>query len=65
MKPGDLVKFKRLGTHPRPESDEWRIGILMEYNRWDDIAATVLYQSRLYKVWEENVEKMDKKDVVG
>ena len=65
MKPGDLVRFKRLGTYPRPESNEWRMGILMGYSRWYDKAATVLYQSRLYKVWEENVEKMDKKDVVG
>ncbi len=61
MKTGDLVRFKRLGTSPRPDSEEWRIGLLLEYRPWEKV-GTVLYESNIYRVRAENIQKAGKKD---
>mgnify|MGYP001258583597 FL=1 len=61
MKTGDLVRFKRLGTSPRPDSEEWRIGLLLEYHSWEKV-GTVLYESNIYRVRAENIQKAGKKD---
>ena len=61
MKTGDLVRFKRLGTYPRTESEEWRIGLLVEYRPWEKV-GTVLYERKIYRVRAENIQKAGKKD---
>ncbi len=61
MKTGDLVRFRRLGTFPRPESNEWRIGLLLEYRTWEKV-GTVLYAGKIYRVRAENIQKAGKKD---
>ena len=63
MQTGDLVRFKRLGTKPRPESDEWRIGLLIEYRSWEKV-GTVLYEGQAYRVRAENIQKAGKKDAI-
>ena len=63
MQTGDLVRFKRLGTKPRPESDEWRIGLLIEYRPWEKV-GTVLYEGQAYRVRAENIQKAGKKDAI-
>ena len=61
MKIGDLVRFKRLGTSPRPSSEEWRIGLLLEYRTWEKV-GTVLYEGNIYRVRAENIQKAGKRD---
>ena len=62
MKTGDLVRFRRLGTSPNPESNEWRIGLLIEYHTWEKV-GTVLYEGQTYRVRAENIQKAGRKDV--
>ena len=45
----------------RPESEEWRIGLLVEYRPWEKV-GTVLYERKIYRVRAENIQKAGKKD---
>ena len=60
MKTGDLVRFRRLGTFPRPDSNEWRIGLLLEYRTWEKV-GTVLYAGKIYRVRAENIQKAEER----
>ena len=57
MKDGDLVRFKT----NIPPLVSWRLGLLVEYKKWEKI-ATVLHQGKLYRIRAEHVTKAGKKD---
>ena len=61
MKAGDIVRFKSsvidLVNHPLP----WRVGLLVEYQKWEKI-ATVLYEGKMLRCRAEHVQKAGKKD---
>ena len=59
MKPGDMVRFKKITMPPGPP--ERFIGLLIEYHPWEKIAR-ILYDGEIVSVRGENVEKAGKKD---
>ena len=69
MRKGDLVRFKILpviiargGTFGFDETEQWAIGLLVEYHTWEKI-ATILHKGLLYRVRASEVEKAGKKDI--
>jgi len=54
LKKGDLVRFKKYPW-------EKKIGILIEYKKWEKV-ATILYNGITHRVRAENVEKAGKRD---
>ena len=70
MKNGDLVRFKKLpviiaqgGTFGFDDSDQWVVGLLLEYHTWEKI-ATILYEGEVYRVRASDVQKAGKKDAL-
>lgn len=66
MKVGDLVRFKCIGAgkHDNPpysRDGEWRIGILIKYEKWEKV-GTVLYMGCLHRANAEYIQKAGKKD---
>ena len=56
MKSGDLVRF----IHPLTTSTEWKLGLLIEYHKWEKI-ATVLYDGGLMRISARKVQKFGKR----
>ena len=63
MKTGDLIRFK-ISNPPRHDtSEEWKIGLLLEYHTWEKI-GTVLYEGKIYRVSARVIQKAGKQDAV-
>ena len=60
MKAGDLVRFKSV-TWPYNLDGQWRIGLLIKYEKWEKI-GTVLYMGRLLRLRAAQMEKAGVKD---
>lgn len=60
MKSGDLVRFKSV-TWPYNLDGQWRIGLLVKYEKWEKV-GTVLYMGRLLRLRAEQMQKAGKKD---
>ena len=58
MRAGDLVRFS-IGAIP-PGSREWRVGLLIEYRKWEKI-ATIMYKNELIRVAARDVQKFGKR----
>jgi hypothetical protein len=56
VKSGDLVRFK--GSLLR--RDPWRVGLLMEYHKWEKI-ATILYKDEILRVAARDVQKFGRR----
>jgi len=56
VKSGDLVRF----IHPLTTSTEWKLGLLIEYHKWEKI-ATVLYDGGLMRISARKVQKFGKR----
>ena len=56
MRAGDLVRF----IYPVPTSAEWKLGLLIEYHKWEKI-ATILYDGGLVKISARRVQKFGKR----
>ncbi len=54
MKKGDLVRFKKYPW-------ENKIGILIEYKKWEKVAS-ILYCGEILRIRAEHVSKAGKKD---
>ena len=61
MKTGDMVKFRDVINHRTEELSGWKIGLLVNYTKWEKI-ATVLYEGELRRIRAEHVTKAGKKD---
>ena len=61
MKDGDIVKFRDVINHRTEELSEWKVGLLVEYKKWEKI-ATVLYNGEVRRIRAECVTKAGKKD---
>tara|TARA_Y100000389_G_C17234892_1_gene400074 strand:- start:390 stop:575 length:186 start_codon:yes stop_codon:yes gene_type:complete len=57
MKSGDMVRF----VHPTEA--EWKLGLLIEYHKWEKI-ATVLYEGGLMRIAARHVQKFGKRYLV-
>ena len=68
MKKGDLVRAKIYQVRPRTSSDigiwSTKLGILVEYQKWEKV-ATVLVEGELLRIRAEDVEKAGKKDEIS
>lgn len=64
MKSGDLVRFKgwHISSAKENSEQEWRIGLLLEYQSWEKV-GTVLWNGNTYRIRAENIQKAGKKDV--
>ena len=60
MKSGDLVRFKSV-TWPYNLDGQWRIGLLVKYEKWEKV-GTVLYMGKLLRLRAEQIQKAGKKD---
>ena len=67
MKAGDLVRFRKNVVERRKSPDcgiwEWKIGFLVEYKKWEKIAA-ILCDGKIYRIRAEYVQKAGKKDMI-
>ena len=57
MKSGDLVRFVY------NSETEWKLGLLIEYHKWEKI-ATILHGGGLNRVAARNVQKFGKRYLV-
>jgi hypothetical protein len=51
MQPGDLVRFMKSNM----KDPEWRIGILIEYQKWEKIAR-ILYEGKVISMRPDLVQ---------
>ena len=56
-----MVKFRDVINHRTEELSDWKIGLLVNYTKWEKI-ATVLYEGELRRIRAEYVTKAGKKD---
>jgi hypothetical protein len=61
MKNGDLVRFKApYFVDGRYEGDEWLVGLLIEYRKWEKM-ATIMYEDKLLRLPGRDVQKYGKR----
>ena len=67
MKAGDLVRFRppyyiaKVDNVNTPEgSGDWRIGLLVEYHKWEKM-ATVMYENELLRIQARHVQKFGRR----
>ena len=56
-----MVKFRDVINHRTEELSGWKIGLLVNYTKWEKI-ATVLYEGELRRIRAEYVTNAGKKD---
>ena len=55
-----MVKFRDVINHRTEELSGWKIGLLVNYTKWEKI-ATVLYEGELRRIRAEYVTKAGKR----
>ncbi len=56
-----MVRFRDVINHRTQELTDWKVGLLLEYTKWQKV-ATILYKGEVRRMRAEYVTKAGKKD---